>query len=579
MSDFLKVQPSSWLISAGVGSRARVQAAVGSGARVFEGEGWRLAVTGSDHVLPVRLTEQGAGGITAVFGDPAEAGSRVDVDLAGRSLTVRRDPFGIQAVVFAQGADWVLAGSSVRLVAAALDGARPSAALDPAALHGYLSFSYVPVPVTTDSRVRAVPAGGVRRLRIGHLSSTASNIAPDHSCSSPDKLQPDKDGSPAAQPATLDDVDQAWRKVPPFAGSEENAVAELAALLRAAVLRRLGHERTAGVFLSGGLDSSLVAALLVEAGARVIAYSLDFGPPFNQELDAARRVAAHLRIPLRVVPAGAGAIKRALPLTAAALDQPFGDAVTAPLWLLGEAAARDVAVVFNGEGGDQLFGGWANKPMVAAELYQEPGYDRERAYLATFHRFIGVFDRLYTPATASLLQQCDPGMWVRPWLNAEGYPSLLHLLRAANLGLKGAQNIAPRACQLAAAHGLRLHMPFFDQALTTWSFSLPPQWLLAGACEKWLLKRVAEPLLPAATVWQDKRGMGVPAAAWLSGPLHRDSGRLLSGRALRRDGLFSVRYVDELRRGEDNPGEFRSRRSAERLWTLLMWQLWWQRMR
>jgi asparagine synthase (glutamine-hydrolysing) len=339
----------------------------------------------------------------------------------------------------------------------------------------------------------------------------------------------------------------------------------------------LGGERDVGVYLSGGLDSSLVAALLARAGARVHLFSLDFGPPWDGELEHAQAVAAHLGRPLHRVRARPRDVSRALQPTAAALHQPFGDPVTVPRYLLGQAAGESVSTVFNGEGGDQLFGGWATKPMLAAEAYGGAGYSREAAYLATYHRFHGAEAQLLTPAAMEAIGGTDAGAWLRPALDAPGLPTLLHRLRAANIRLKGAQNIAPRMTQLAAAHGLQARAPFMDHALAEWTFTLPADFFLRGAREKHLLKRAAEGLLPPALIDRPKRGMGVPATEWLCGwrsPLRWEAARRLSPRRLRRDGWFRPEYVAALRRGDDDPGETRRRRAGEKLWALLMLHLW-----
>ncbi|WP_420127115.1 asparagine synthetase B family protein [Longimicrobium sp.] len=400
--------------------------------------------------------------------------------------------------------------------------------VDPAALHGYLCFSHPPDPRTLFAGVERVPAP-----------------APW-----------------AERPAPAD---------------EGSAVRTLRALLAASVARMLGAERDVGVYLSGGLDSSLVAALLARAGARVHLFSLDFGAPWDAELEHARAVADHLGRPLHRVRARPRDVSRALEPTAAALHQPFGDPVTVPLFLLGQAARDHVASVFNGEGGDQLFGGWATKPMLAAEAYGGAGYSREAAYLATYHRFYGVEDQLLTPAARAAIGTMDAGAWLRPALDAPGLPTLLHRLRAANLRLKGAQNIAPRMAQLAAVHGLQARAPFFDTALAEWTFTLPADFFLRGASEKHLLKRAAQGLLPPVLIDRPKRGMGVPATEWLRGwmsPLRWEAARRLSARRLRRDGWFRPEYVAALRRGDDHPGETRRRRAGEKLWALLMLHLW-----
>lgn len=400
--------------------------------------------------------------------------------------------------------------------------------VDPAALHGYLCFSHPPEPRTLFAGVERVP-------------------------------------TPAP-----------WREAPAPA-DEDAAVRRLHALLAASVQRMRGTERDVGVYLSGGLDSSLVAALLAAAGARVHLFSLDFGPPWDEELEHARAVAAHLGRPLHRVRARPREVARALEPTAAALHQPFGDPVTVPLYLLGQAARDHVSLVFNGEGGDQLFGGWATKPMLAAEAYGGPRYSREAAYLATYHRFQGAEDRLLTPAARQAIGAMDAGAWLRPALEAPHLPTLLHRLRAANIRLKGAQNIAPRMAQLADVHGLRACAPFFDRALAEWTFTLPADFFLRGASEKHLLKRAAEGLLPPALIDRPKRGMGVPATEWLRGwlsPLRWEARRRLSSRRLKRDGWFQPEYVRALRRGDDDPGETRRRRGGEKLWALLMLHLW-----
>lgn len=322
------------------------------------------------------------------------------------------------------------------------------------------------------------------------------------------------------------------------------------------------------------MDSSLIAALLAELGAEVELFSLDFGPPFDEELAYARQVAAHLGRPLRLVPARPSDILTALNPAAAALQQPFGDGVVVPLYLLGRTAAEHVDVVFNGEGGDQLFGGWSNKPMIAAEMFASEGYSRVDAYLGSYHRFAGLEADYFSREARQLIAGRKAAGDIAPMLEDGVYSSLLHRLRAANLRLKGAQNIAPRAAQLAAAAGLRMRAPFFDKALAEWSFGLDPGLLLNAPCEKYLLKLVAEPLLPATVVWREKRGMGVPSREWLLGPLRREAGRRLGRRHLRELGWFDERAIQRLRRGEDEPGEFRWRRLGEKLWLVFMLEVW-----
>jgi asparagine synthase (glutamine-hydrolysing) len=495
--------------------------------------------TGRDWGVGVReaatLTGCEQQGATVLIGDVREGGCSATICAEGKEaprLTLARDPFGLYRVYTAREVDGTLwFASDPRPLRSIVGGG----IVAPAALHGYLCFSHVPSPLTL---WEGITEGGER-----------APIPPS-----------------------------AVRESAPWARARE-----LRTLLREAVARRLGQSREVGVYLSGGLDSSLVAALLVEAGAAPHLFTLDFGPPHDAELPLARAVAAHLKRPLHVVSARPADVRAALEGTARALPQPFGDGVTVPLYLLGAAARRHVAEVWNGEGGDQIFGGWANKPMIAALLYGDTSEAREIAeYRETYHRFDKLEDRLYTPALrqATAAARVDAADWIRPALDRETHPTLLHRLRAANLALKGAQNIAPRMVALAACHGLQVRAPFFDRALAEWSFTLSPDLLLAGACEKYLLKSVAaDGYLPPEIVWREKRGMGVPTADWClerGGPLRRETERCLSARAIAAEKRFNAEFVRNLLRGVDPApqGAFRRRRVGEKIWALLFWETW-----
>lgn len=529
----------AWVAYWGSGGSAELlERLLGPSAETRTGAGWGLGARGGTGE-PARLTRAPDGAVRAELGMDEDAGCSAAIAPDGGALRLACDPFGLRGVTHTQVGGTFWAASDPRLFQS-LPGV--SRGVSPAALHGYLCFSHVPTPLTIYADVSALPAG--QRLKLTTAGIQDEGIASW----------------------------QEWEEP----RSEDTAAGELRARLRDAVARCLGNKRDVGVFLSGGLDSSLVAALLAEAGARVHLFTLDFGPPFDAELACAHQVAAHLKRPLHVVPARPAQIRGALAATGAALHQPFGDGVVVPLYLLGQAArAHGLDVVFNGEGGDQLFGGWANKPMIAAEMYGPPNYSREAAYLATFHRFWGLTEQLYTPKAQAAVAGEDAGAWVRPALDSsDGFSSLLHRLRGANLRLKGAQNIAPRAVQLGAAHGLRVQMPFFDRALAEWTFGLPPQWFLRGACEKHGLKQAAQFFLPAEIVWREKRGMGVPTTEWCLGSLRREVTARLSPARLKRDGWFDLDAVARLRRGEDQPGEFRRRRVGEKLWTLLMFHVW-----
>jgi asparagine synthase (glutamine-hydrolysing) len=261
------------------------------------------------------------------------------------------------------------------------------------------------------------------------------------------------------------------------------------------------------------------------------------------------------------------------------LDLPFGDPVTGPQYLLGRAARQcGLSAIFNGEGGDQLFGGWTSKPMISAQLYANlyEEDNREQIYLHSYHRFYGLEEQLYTPAFKEQVGHAGQRQaLLRPYLEGGDAATFLNRVRLADINLKGSQNILPRMERLANAWALDARVPLFDRALAEASFTLPPQLKLHGACEKYVLKLILQKHLPRDIVWRRKFGMSVPITDWVLGGLLAGAvADLLGPASLARRGLFREEYVGRLRAGHNEPNETRRRRVGERLWTLAMLEAW-----
>jgi asparagine synthase (glutamine-hydrolysing) len=421
-----------------------------------------------------------------------------------------------------------------------------------AALYGYSCFSYVPTPLTPVENITALSAGTEQTWRVDELGNL---LSPDSHC-------------------FLD-----WREEPDLIDNEQAAVAQLQVLLKGAVGQQIADlpDEPVGVLLSGGLDSSIVAALLVRMGVKVRAYTLDFGNRSIAEYPYAEQVATWLNIPLVKVDATPRQIQSALIPTIKALDLPFGDGVTVPLFLLHQAASQDTRIIFNGEGGDQLFAGWTNKPLIAASIYQteHPNHDElfEHHYLRTFHRLWEYEAQVFQPAVYAKIQQLQPQDWLYPALDATSTRSLLHRLRRASLMLKGAQNIHPRATNLAFAHGLQVRSPFCDMPLAQWTFRLSGRLFLQGACEKYILKRAVDSWLPPEIVWRQKRGMGVPLTAWCLNEWWQTLGIWLNPGILQAEGRWQPDLAARIAFGNLG-GMIQGRRIGEILWLLIVWQLW-----
>lgn len=457
------------------------------------------------------------------------------VVISDRSLELYREPFGRTELFWNANSGVVWFSSRLDLLTQVLK----IREVNTQALYLYTCFSYIPTPLSAITQVHSVVAGE-RLIFSPHDPTPRQNSGTD------------------------------WRyESSPL--SEERAISRLQELLKEAIEALTPKQKRCGVFLSGGLDSSVTAALLRQRGIRPIAYTLDFGAYGVPEIEYAQAVADHLGLELRRVSASPDKISSRLRKTARALDQPYGDGVTVGLYLLGEAARRDgCEVVFNGEGGDQLFAGWTNKPLIASEVYGR-AESRYQEYLRTFHRFCGMERRVFSENALSQILDIDPIDWLRDALDFKA--DLLTSLRRANLKLKGAQNIQPRATKLAHAHDLDARSPFCYEPIAEMLSGCTGNLLLRGSCEKYLLKRAVEHLLPREVVWREKRGMGVPLTALLLGPLWRRLCRLLDPKVLREEGRFRPDLALELATGRLS-GQTQGRRIGEMLWLLLVWQVW-----
>lgn len=466
------------------------------------------------------------------------------VKVQGQSLILAREGFGRVPLYQMQQGNVLWFASRLSLLLPLL----ATKEVNIAGFYGYCCFSYVPTPLTPVKNIFVVPAG-VRQIWSydeGKLEYSEKPL-------------------------------QEWQSQPHVIKDEREAIPQLQSLLKDALQQQLEklQNETVGVFLSGGLDSSLVAALLVQAGIKVKAYSLDFGAGSIPEYPYAEKVADYLSIPLVKVNATPKRIQKALRDTGKALDLPFGDGVTVPLYILCEAASQEVRVIFNGEGGDQLFAGWTNKPIIAASVYgggsQEETFIQQ--YLRTFHRLYGYEKEVFIPEVYEDVRRINPQDWLESALDARYTSQLMDRFRRATLMLKGAQNIHPRATHLAFSHGLRARSLFCDLSLAEWTFRLAGELCLQGSTEKYILKRAVESWLPPEIVWREKRGMGVPVTYWCFNDLWSEVGRWLNTGRLQQEGRFVSNIALKTLQGQLG-GQIRSRRIGEVLWLLMMWEVW-----
>jgi asparagine synthase (glutamine-hydrolysing) len=380
--------------------------------------------------------------------------------------------------------------------------------------------------------------------------------------------------------------------------SAEELAAELRDRLRDSVRAHLVSDVPVGVLLSGGVDSGLLAALAAqETSAPVRTFSIGFEEGSFDETADARLVAErygteHHELVLRPDAA------QLLPALAEAFDEPFADSSALPTYLVSELAARDVKVALSGEGGDELFGGYYTYAADLLALRMAPlarlarplverlpssdgkisfDYKAKRfvraAHLPPLERHHGWKEIFSADARAELTGRStsfDPVDLLRGRFAETDGAELLARLQDVDLGVLMVADQLTKTDRASMAHSLEARVPFCDPAVAELALALPRRLRVRGLAKKVLLRKAAEPLLPAEIVRGKKRGFSIPAAAWLRGELEPFARDVLAPETLRRQGFFEPRAVTRLLDDHVAGREDVSRQ----LWGLLSFTLW-----
>jgi asparagine synthase (glutamine-hydrolysing) len=509
--------------------------------RELEAAGHRFVSTSDTEVLLKGWREWGEGLVDRLAGMFAFAVAERDT---GR-LVLARDRLGIKPLYLADVDGALRFGSTVPAVVA---GGGVDTTIDAEALHHYLTFhAVVPAPRTLLSGVSKLPPASILV------------VEPDGQRREREYWNPWVDGPPASAPDAGDRSARdpaAWREA-------------VEAALRTAVRRRLVADVPVGVLLSGGLDSSLIVALLAEEGQDALAtFSIGFdsaggeeGDEFRWSDQVAQRYATdhhQLRIPTdRVLDALPGAV--------AAMSEPMVSHDVVAFYLLSQEVSRHVKVVQSGQGADEVFAGYHWYQTMAST----PG-DGLAEYAGVF------FDRTHAEVNAAVspefaLDRDVSRAFVEEWFSAPGaYTALRRALRL-DTRVMLVEDPVKRVDNMTMAFGLEARVPFLDHDLVELAVACPAD-LLVGGGGKGILKDLARPLLPADVIDRPKGYFPVPPLVHLEEAavdLLRDA--LLAPEAKER-GLFRADHVEHLL---DHPHELTSLKYNQ-LWELGMVELWLQ---
>lgn len=505
-------------------------------------------------------------------------------DRTEREVWLARDHVGVKPLYWAiQGAALYFASELKALRAHP----RFEARLDEASAASFFRFGYVPAPHTIYEGVSKLEPGGLLRVS----SDGHSSLEAFWSFSEVARLAVTSRG----------DMD------------EGRAVDELDALLRDSVRRQLVADVPVGVLLSGGIDSSTVAALAQTASATPIrSFSIGFAEAAYNEAAYAAAVARHLGTAHEELYVGPGMAADVLSRLADIYDEPFADSSQIPTYLVSALTRRHVTVVLSGDGGDELFGGYdryfhglhllrgarmlppalarpvagilARAPLKALDAASALLPERTRlrrlgtklrkaaAYMAAPEP-TGLYRRLMShwgdmPGTRAAVIERHGLFWDRELEGA--IPDPVERMQFIDTLTYLPDDILTKVDRASMAVSLEVRVPLLDHRIVELAWRMRPGLKVRGSVGKWALRQVLHRYVPPALVERPKAGFGVPVGEWLRGSLRGWAEDLLDDRQIAKTGLLDAA---EVRRRWDEHKTGRADWQYS-LWTVLMFESW-----
>ncbi len=495
-------------------------------------------------------------------------------------LVLARDRAGIKPLYYAHANGVLVFGSELK---ALLKSGLIPRELDYRALGQYLSLEYIPAPA---SIVR-----GVRKLRPGHVLTASTTGVCERA---------------------YWDLSLARSESDPLPGSVDDHVHAFREVLRRAVRQEMVSDVPVGVLLSGGIDSSTVAAFMSQATNEPIqSFSVSFAERSFDESRYARMVATHVgsqHHELQVTPAD---LTEALPTISSIVDEPFADPSIVPTYLVSRFARERVKVVLGGDGADEMLAGYSTLqahrlvpiyraiPKAVRHRLLEPAAARLPAspcfpaFDLLLRRFVQSADapswhrhQLLTAALFGSTKSAVLSPDVRQATDEPGFESLLAATPAAsgaehplnrilyqdfNLYLEG--DVLTKTDRASMAASLETRVPFLNLNVLLHLERVPVALKLRGLTRKYLLREVVGNLLPRSIITRRKRGFSIPIATWINHELRSLTKDYMNDARLRREGVFDPSTVKALL-NEHAQG---ARNNAKVIWTILMFQVWRER--
>ncbi|MEZ4391014.1 MAG: asparagine synthase (glutamine-hydrolyzing) [Polyangiales bacterium] len=509
-------------------------------------EGERFRSTGDTEVLLHALRRWGLDALSHIHGMFAFG----YWDARARTLLLGRDRYGKKPLYYAalgpDGREGLVFASELRALLAH-PRVRAERAIDVAAVSQFLTHEFVPQPRSILANVRKLGPG--------------------------EALRWDEARGPRVEVYERPVFGNRVR------ASTEALADEFLRRVDRAVARRLVADVPVGIFLSGGLDSSLVAACAVRHHPRVKTFAIGFEDPSFDERAHAESVARHLGTDHRVEVLAPGAMLDLLPSVLDAMDEPHADTSILPTTLLARLARREVTVALGGDGGDEILAGYPTFSVDQLRLPAAPRLGRAMASLAS--RFPPSGENF---STGFKLRQMSYGLGDRGalrharWLASvdpselpallgpalrEGIPHALDAARAAGDGAASdfdaatafylrvylGEGVLQKVDRATMRVSLEARAPLLDTEVVSFCLSLPETQRVRGGTTKWLMRKAMRAMVPREILERPKKGFGAPVGQWLRGPLRDFMRDTLSPARLAESGWFEPstvqRWIDE----------------------------------
>ena len=496
-------------------------------------------------------------------------------DKKEEKLLLARDRMGKKPLHYAQFNDAFIFGSEIKAI---LQHPIAYRQMDLFSVTKYLLYEYVPAPNTLYSNIKKLLPGHMLIYKNGKV-----------------------------------DIKRYWDVCLAEPGScllkEDECIDNIFILLRESIERRLRSDVPLGVFLSGGIDSSAIVAIMSEflGGNNIHTFSIGFEDPSFDEIPYAREVAKYFETNHHEHTFSLKDAISIIPEVSEYVDEPLADASLLPTYLLSKFTRQHVKVALGGDGGDELFGGYptllAHKlvdiytllpkfgrsaiesvvrklpvslnnmsfDFKAKRFIKGIGYPHERQHAV----WLGAFDYLELNDLLSsefkkYLNESDVYIDVYKQLENCQADNTINRMLYLDMKMYLQDDILVKVDRASMANSLEVRAPFLDYKLVEFVASLPPEFKLHNFTSKYILKKTLEHILPKSILKRPKKGFGIPVAKWLREDLKDMMLDMLSSERLKRIGIFEPEHVRKLIR-DHLTGKVDNRKP---LWTLLMFELW-----